>query len=222
MLLISPTRAANAIGSKCSVPDGTGDEQLLEMLRLITSHAENALGVRSLTRGSFTDTFDMPRTEDGLRRQFRLTNGFIVPGSVVVSGAYKDDATPITAPEFVDEEHGIVKVAPYYYGDDTERLTITYQSGFAVPADTGPGDDVNADVNYRVLTGIPDNIAGAVVDMLINWRRNNLATPSAPKEYGFLPNINLAVIRDLKGYLYGRYLRPRDYLHFPIRYTSNG
>ena len=222
MLLISPTRAANAIGSKCSLPDGTGDEQLLEMLRLITPHAENALGVLSLTRGSYTDTFDLPTTADGLKRQFRLTNSFIVPGSVVIAGVYTDDGTPVTAPELVDEDLGIVKVAPYYYGDDTERLTITYQSGFAVPADAGPGDDVHSDINYRVLVGVPDNIAAAVSDMLINWRRNNISNPSAPKEYGFLPNINAAVTRDLKGYLYGRYLRPRDYLHFPVKHVTNG
>jgi len=220
MLLISPSRAALAIGSQCSNPDGTGDESLLEMLRLMTPKVEDALNVHSLTRGVFTDTFPAAYSKYDLSKRLRLANGFVVPGSVTIAGVFDDSGVPITTPFSIDAENGIVGLPSAYYTDDTEQVSVTYTSGFVVPEDTGPTDDVNVYPEYRVLVGIPDWMSGATVTMLMNWRRNNLNTPAASKEYGFLPTLNAALIRDLYGRLYGRYLRPRDHVFFPLSHTS--
>lgn len=199
MLLIKPSTASLALGTQCKTPTGVGDEALLDMLRLLTPRVEAALNVYSLARGQFTDYFKPPRNEYEFRLPFRLGNGFIV-GTPTIAGVTEPGALRVNA------EYGYVEVDGYLYDSKTE-IAITYTSGFLVP-DTSP--EVHPDVAYRVAVGAPEWMEGVVADFLVSWRRNNLAQPQAPKEYGFLPTLNEAVNRDLHSRIYGRYMRQRD------------
>lgn len=220
MLLIPAQRAAYALGTQCSSPSGAGDEAFLEQLRLLTPRMEAALEVRTLESTSAVDTFRSPQCAAERLLPFRLTNGFVDPDSVRVSGAYDSNGNTITVPHHVDEELGIVRLtdAISYYTEGGGSIRISYDCGFNIPA-KGPNDtDVHADVAYRVAIGVPDWLSGLVVDALINWRRNNQATPQVTKEYGFLPTLNDAVLRDIKARLYGRFQRPRAMHHWPDLY----
>lgn len=199
MLLISPVTASLALGTQCKTPTGVGDEALLEMLRLLTPRVEAALNVGSLSRGQYTDYFAPPRDEYEFRLPFRLGNGFLA-SAVTVAGVQEPGALTVNA------EYGYVEVDGYSYDSKTE-IALTYTSGFAIPADD---PQVHPDERYRVAIGVPEWIEGVIVDLLANWRRNNLLQPQVTKEYGFLPTLNESVNRDLHTRIYGRYMRQRD------------
>lgn len=193
----------------------------MEMLRVLTPRVEDALNVKSLLRQTCTDTFALPSSTAAKARGFRLTNAFL-SGPVTLSGFKSYDGGDITSPVEIDEEYGVVRCGTYTYEPDT-RLSITYTSGFAIPSDdeATASNDIHPDALYRVGIGIPDWIVGIVDEMLIQWRRNNLLTPSVTKEYGFLPTLNAHVATTLKGRIYNRYMRPRDNLHWPVKYTAH-
>lgn len=210
MILVSPQSAALALGTQCKTPTGTGDEQLLEQLRLLTPRVAAALNVMSLSRGNFVDYFSFPSSYAASKVPFRLSNAFLV-GNVTVAGV--QDAGAVT----VDREMGTVTVDGFYPDVENAReVSIAYTSGFAVAAD---GPSVHANAQYRPGIGVPDWLEGIVSDFLMNWRRNQLAAPQVTKEYGFLPTLNLAVDKDLRARIYSRYMRQRDGMQWPTRYT---
>lgn len=219
MLLLSPQRAALAMGTQCTRSDGVGDEQLLEQLRLLTPRIESVMGVRSLSRGAFVSSYVGAERKPGKKAEsFRLDNGFIVPGSVSILGLYGDGGSPITAPDRLDADYGIVYVD---YTSCDAYVDIAYTSGFVIPdyvdASTTPG--VHPDPNYRVLDGIPDSIAGTVAVFLSNAYRNLTRVPNIPKERGSLEFLNEAMRRELRARVYDAYLRPRDGVRFSIGYA---
>ena len=211
MLLISPARAALALGTQCKTPTGVGDEALLEMLRLLTPRVEEALNVKSLARGVFTDYFAPPRDEYQYEQPFRLSNGFLLGSVAPVMAGVTEPGTFIT-----DVEYGYIEVDGYTYDTKTE-IAFTYTSGFDIPP---AGPDVHADPEFRIAIGVPVWIEGVIVAMLTNYRRNNIAQPQVGKEYGFLPTLNEAITRDLRSRIYGRYMRQRDAMLWSKRCTQ--
>jgi hypothetical protein len=212
MLLLSPQRAALAMGVQCRSPDGAGEEGLLEILRLLTPRVEAALNVLHLERNTWVDRFSIRPDEYTGDMPFRLGNGFLVPGSVTVQGITDSDGTAAT-PSEVDEEGGLVWFKGAVF---SSSIDITYQSGFVVPEPPGTDGTVHPDRNYRVLQDVPDWISGVVANLLVTWMRNQQKVPSAPKEYGFLPTLNQQVLQDLRARIYERYMRRRHYLHFSL------
>lgn len=211
MLLISPKRAAIALGSSCARSDGSGEEQLLEMLRSITPRAEAALNVDSLTRGAFIDTFQIRSPTRARYRSFRLANGFLTTAPITLVGITDGYGDTVSAPSMVDHLNGVVMVdASCIF---SEFVQIAYSSGFEVPvrdASIEVDNPVHVEPDYRVLSGVPDALAGIVLTMLTNAYRNSLLIPRAPKEYGFLPTLNEAMRKELAARIYCWYMRPRD------------
>lgn len=210
MLLIHPVRLSLAIGTPCLTGDGSGVEGMLEQLRLLTPRVAAALDHSELDHGTFRDTF---MAAESTNLTVRLGNGHLTAGAVTLSGFYDTQGSEIVSPIRVDREYGFV-----YLGDAraSDWATVTYQSGFAVPDDTGPTDDVHPDPLYRVGAGVPDWLQGIISDVFVSHQRNNKVQPAAPKEYGFLPTINEGLLRSLKSRIYGRYMRQRSIATWPI------
>ena len=216
MLILSTQRAAYAIGSSCTTLDGSGDPQLLESLLHMTSRVEAALEVRGLARKACTDTYDVVSFSRGLsgqRRGYRLSNMFLTDDPVTLSGMFDQYGEPITTPELVDKELGVVYASPYsIFG----TVSVAYTSGFTVAADVSTDDDIHANPNYRPGLLVPDALCAIATEFLVRWQRAALLTPKAPKEYGFLPTITDELMRDLRARINNRYQRPRANLEFPL------
>jgi hypothetical protein len=221
MLLIPFPRALAALGIECKSPSGKGEDSTLEALSLLTTRVENLLNVGSLLFGSYTDTFRVPAKEEQ-RFPFRLTNAFLQANSAVtVSGLYKSDGITVAAAELVSLDKGLVWVEPYY-ATSGGLVSITYQSGFSIPADDEDKEDVHPNPQFRVGSNVPLWLQEAVVQQLIRWRRNTLNSPSVTKEYGFLPSLNESNLRTIKGSIYDRYMRDRSNVIWPVAHTRNG
>ena len=147
MILLSPTRAATAIGVQCKDQTGKGEEVLLELLLTLTARIAAALDVTDLTYGTYTDTF-MVRTDRTtaveVNQPLRLARGFLTSPSVTITGA--DEAVV----QDVDTEKGIVYLSSLGWVDGL-RLQVTYTAGFDVPP---PSPDVHADPLYLSLIHI--------------------------------------------------------------------
>lgn len=223
MLLLSPTRAALALGTQCATPSGVGEEALLEALRLLTSRVEGALNVRTLSAVDCEDLFRAPMAAAERTLPFRLTNGFVDSDSVVVRNAYDSSGTAITKPYRVNAEEGTVMLTSggaFYGNSNSDPIIIEYSSGFQLPAAGASNPDVHADPNYRVAKDVPDWLSSIAYDFLVLWQRNKLQVPKVTKEYGFLPTLNEALIRDLHGLIYNRYQRPRAMHHWSTSYAE--
>jgi hypothetical protein len=209
MILASPYSLAKALGASPSSLDGTGDEGLLEALLLLKPRTEGALGVKTLDHGNYEDTFDSLDTKGTADYQLLLGNAFLTGDPVVVTET--DGSTLVPTVLKVDRYLGVVTVARY--GAPTS-MKVAYTSGFAVPNDVDVNDAVHIDPRFRVGIGLPEFIAEATAQAYIFWRRNTLIAPGVTKEYGFLPTLNEATIRNLKGSIYSHYMRPRFGMKF--------
>lgn len=216
MLLLHPVRLCRAIGTTCPTGDGTGMEALLEQLRLLTPEVASMLNVRELRAGAFEDTFSL--RDRATRKVFRLSNGFLQMTSMTLSGFYDTDGSPVTTPEFVNEEEGTVTVS---FASRDDYVSIAYTSGFGIPEDLGTSDDVHENPAYRVGLNVPEWIEGIVTNAYVRLRRNAQLKPDAPKEYGFLPSLNDALKREIQTRLYGAYMRPRDGVVWSSRYIGD-
>lgn len=214
MLLVSPSEAAIAIGARCggSAPSDS-DPQLLSVLRMITPRVEEALGVKSLTRGTHSEVFylnAMPSLSSSLtapRRvsMLRTDNGFLMEDD---SPAYElsvldpdgvavdiSDKTLIRT----DLEYGIVRLFSWVRGE----YTITYQSGFSpesLPIDSDPEN--------ALLLGIPDWLKAIAIGYLIVWFRIMNKMPAAPDKISYKSMME-ALRGEIYSRIYSRYQRPR-------------
>lgn len=211
MLLVSPTDVATGIGAKCggSAPSAD-DAAMLSVLRYITPRVEAALEVATLTRGSYVDHFalaPMPRS-DNPESIFLLSNGFIVPGTMVVT----DPEGLVAAGENVtgfNNEYGTVRLNSWRRG----VYSVAYQSGFEFEA---PDPDSDADPESAVLQGVPDWIKGIVVHLMVLWFRTAQVQPRVVKDLSY-GQVDSAIRRELYTRIYSRYMRPRVAVTFSER-----
>lgn len=216
MILASPFAIARALGASASSLDGTGDEGLLNALLLLKSRVEAALCVRSLDLGDYEDTFDGLGSAPG-KADFSLllANAFLTDAPVTVTSTDESGITPTVLG--VDKYLGVVKVLRV---DGLTSVKVSYTSGFGTAVDTGPDDAVHVDPQFRVAVGAPAFLAEATAQAYVFWRRNTLANPAVTKEYGFLPTLNDATIRSLKGSIYSNYMRPRFGMRFHASHAA--
>lgn len=214
MLLISPAKAAAAIGAKCggSAPT-TDDLEFLQLLRYMTPRVEAALNVDTLTLGVFNEHVRLP-AQPGFnfnsiayllppQAEIRLRNGFVVPDSMTLLDPY-GIAVDLNTVAKIDREKGVVYLDTWVYG----RYTIEYQAGFEEqeePLNTPDGGWIAED---KVLVGIPDWIEALVVAYLTLWYRSVYLAPKIPKgqRTGWLTD---ALVKETMSRLYTKYERPR-------------
>lgn len=209
MLVISPSEVAAAIGASCGDSDVADlDKSVVRILRLITPRLEGALNVASLTRGAFSDYFYLSCMGTGTCEpslsQLRLSNGFIVPGSISV---YDPDnevvLTSTDADSATDLDHGIVNLSSWRRG----MYRVGYTSGFEPDAAPTTPPDWFEDGD-RVLKDIPDWMKGIAVNLMILWYRTALLAPKHTKEISYVA-VDAALRRELYARVYERYMRPR-------------
>lgn len=208
MLVMSPSEVTTALGANCgggAVEDL--DQTMVRILRLITPRLEGALNVESLTRQPFTDFFylsAMPRGCDPAQSELRLSNGFLVPGTIsiidpngatVLSGTDADDVC--------DMQKGVVNLSSWQRGN----YRVAYQSGFV------PGDDPDPKPDWfveedKVLQDVPDWMKGIVVHLVSIWYRSVPAQIKAPKDISYAA-VDQSLRRELYARVYEKYMRPR-------------
>lgn len=214
MLLISPTRAALAMGTQCRSATGVDEPATLEALRLITAMVEGVLEVETLSAVTQTDTF-LFAIDRKLPQTLRLTNGFLDSEEPVVIDGLSAYGLPLINPDAVNLPEGIITPVANQSASIAGAkgvFTVTYTSGFPIPAYIEGEDgtpNVHPDPEYRVAENVPDWIALIVVELLVMWRRTNNIPPQVTKEYGFLPTLNTASLNFLRSSIYRRYMRPR-------------
>ena len=215
MLLISAGRAVSAMGANaCSKQDGSSDTPLLDALRNLTPVIASAMNVESLERGAFVDRFVLPPGSYGPMK-FRLSNGFL-SGNVTATGLYLSGE--VAAPILVDRTHGIVTID---FSSHDAVVELRYQSGFTIPDDAGPDDDVHAIPEYRVAQGVPEFLQSLVCTFLVQYMRNNRVTPSVTREYGFLPTLNTATKEHIHRLVYSTYHRSRAGVLWPASHEED-
>ena len=216
MLLISPQTLASALGIPIRSPDGTGEDGLLEALRILTSRIEGMLSVGTLSRGTFEDTFYVPSLYEKKEVTLRLHNAFLTEDVPVISSV--DGVARELTIKRVDRTDGLVTLSGIY-GTPAE-LEVQYVSGFTVPEDEGPEDMVHIRPEFRVAQDAPAWMEDVVTQAYVWWRRNTLANPGVTKEYGFLPSLNEATIRSMKAAVYNQYMRPRAGVLMPVSHWA--
>lgn len=211
MLIIDPSKVAVAVGAKCGgkTPD-SNDEQIITILNLILPRIEDAMNVASLVRGNFTDSFYLSkpsrrqRADERERIQLRLSNGYVDPTSIVVTGSDGNAvAHEIVTVETSDAEFGIVNLSSWERG----AYRVAYTSGFK-PSDPPQDPPEGYDPNSRVLQNVPDWITGLAIDLVVQWWRTQNINPSVPKAASYAA-LDSALRRDIYVRVYGRYMRPR-------------
>lgn len=222
MLLISPQKAAQAIGMNCggSSPE-TDDPKMLQVLNYMTPRIEGALNVESLVRGDYVDHFylaPMPRyTGDRRVQRLRLSNGFLVKDTALVTGpdgaTYETDSLPN-----VDLEKGIIDLYSWQRG----VYSIAYTSGFEpTPAleipDPLPDPYTPQDLDLRILQNIPTWMEAIAINVMLVWFRAGSAKPNFPKDISF-GQVSLLLQREILARIYEKYMRPRVDVMFSERY----
>lgn len=217
MLLMSPSDAAQAIGSKCGGCADADYASLTSILNLLTPKVEAACNVYSLTRGEYTEAFEAacmprgghPRSELTAKLSLRLSNGFVLKdedepvvitdpeGTVVDSTSYPDTRIEI------DYGRGMIHLDEWIRG----VYTVTYQSGFE-PTELPDPAPVDFDPDTRVLQDIPLWMKSIVVMYLDQWYRAVYLSTRASKEMSFI-QVSEALRRMVHSAVYGTYQRPR-------------
>lgn len=205
MLLMTPEKAALAIGARCSgsAPDAD-NTQLREILRLLTPRVEEALNVRSLTRGVYRDHFFIPVPHPSTRRAgtptiLRLTNGFLVPNTVEIVNSSGEPVENFVA----HCQQGMVHVSPNISGVHY----VQYQSGFE-PEEIPDDAPADFDPEYLVLLEVPDFIESIVVACLVLWYRTTVINVRASKDLSIGAVMN-SLRREITTRIYGKYQRQR-------------
>lgn len=216
MLIMSPTEAALAIGAKCggSAPNSE-DQGLVMILRMMLGRLEAAMNVASLVRGNYVDHFyctSMPRGQERPEQTLLLSNGFVVPGSVVITSpagtTYVEDPD---VPHYLNADEGYVRLARWERG----VYSVAYSAGFDVepaPIPVPPGYDPED----RVLKNVPDWLKAIAITFLISWYRAVMVAPRASKEISFSA-LEQALRREIFARVYGKYMRPRVAVTFSER-----
>ena len=208
MLLISPTEAAMAIGAKCGGSAPSSEEPaLLAILQYITARVEDSLNVFSLTLSESTERFYasfMPKYSAGVDQSMsiRLSNGFVVPDTVVMIDPLGEVVDMTTAD--IDNHLGVVNLSCWTHG----AYTITYQSGFTPGDLIFPDDPDPVHTENRILVGIPEWMKAIAVSCLVVWYRTSFLSPRASKELSY-GAVNQAIHQEISARIYGRYQRPR-------------
>ena len=211
MLLLSPSEAALAIGVKCggSAP-ADDDPQLVAILNYITPRVEDACNVYSLTRTTNTDKFIVQRMpaynscrwpvpQEVPRLSLRLSNGFVVADSVVVTDPDGEELD-LTDSVDMEREMGMVYLDSWVRG----TYTVTYDSGFEPVAGETP-----ADADTQVMTGVPMWMKGIAISALVLWYRTVVMSPKGgTKEISHGTILN-HLHREIATRVYQRYMRPR-------------
>lgn len=214
MLLMSPGEASLSIGAACagSCPEQE-DPGLVQILALLTPKVEASLNVGTLTRGDFTDIFDLPRMPAYVEYErrsisLRLTNGFLTadPTDLVITdyaGRELDDTTYPGIEIRVRRDLGTIELDKWIYG----KYTVEYVAGFE-PEDPPSPAPAGYNADRRVLQGIPDWMKAIVVQYLTQWYRTTVITPKLPKDASleFVANM---IYRSIQASVYGVYQRPR-------------
>lgn len=216
---MSPTEAALAIGAKCggSAPSND-DAQLMRILRYLTPRVEGALNVQTISREAGEDRFylsSMPSSVERPMTQMLLTNGFIVPGTVVITPPLGDVISGAEADELTDHLYGTVTLESWSRG----MYKVAYQSGYEVPANPDPLP-AGFDANDKVLMNVPDFIKGIVSAVLVVYYRSGTLVSRASKEISF-GQVAKQLEREIYARVYEKYQRPRVGMVFSERY-SNG
>lgn len=205
MILANPRDLALSIGASAVAKDGVGDESLLIALHTLKSEIEGAMNVGTLDLGDFEDEFDLPYKSKPSNYELRLRNGYLTAAEVTATVVEDSSALEVVS---VDREMGIVTVVcpPV----TPTKVLVAYSSGFDIPEDVDTNDDVHVDPKFRVGVGLPPYLFGVCALCYTHWRRNALASPAVGKEYGFLPTLNDATSKLIKGAIYKHYMRPRN------------
>lgn len=227
MLLMSPVEANAAIGVTCGgQAPGNDDSQLLAALRYMTPRLEGALNVLSLTRGNWVDNFycsSMPCRGDRNEQSLLLSNGFVLPNTVVITAP---DGTTQTAAELlaledglegnVDLDHGVVVLRSWMRG----RYRVAYTSGFEEPAPPDPLP-VPPEPEYNpedaVLLNVPDFIKGIVSALLVRWFRSVYVNPKFANKNVSYAQVDAVLSKEIYARVYEKYMRPRVGITFSER-----
>ena len=216
MLIMSTSEAATAIGAKCggSSPED-GDPRLSQLLTYMLPRLEGALNVESLVRGNFVDHFftpAMPPYSRGERNEqaFRLSNGFVLPESVVVTDP-EGIVYPYAEVPSLNADTGVLRINSWTRG----TYSVAYTSGFAPEPIPDPlPDPYNAEM--RVLEGVPDWMKAIVIHLLVIWFRTAQVQPRWNKDLSFA-QVDTALRRELYARIYEKYDRPRVAVTFSER-----
>lgn len=214
MLLISPPEAAAAIGAKCGGSSPSADDAaLVSILGFVTTRVEDALDVYSLTLCESYDKFRvkaMPamnsrrRTDPEPRLSLRLSNGFVVVGSIVVIDPFGAEIDLETLAD-VDYEVGVINLSSWSRG----TYKVTYHSGFEPEAEPVPVP-LNYDEDGRVLLLVPDWIKAIAIGALVTWYRTMFLQPKGGTAKDLAHrSISDAIYKEIMARIYKRYLRPR-------------
>lgn len=201
MLLVDPLIAAQSLDVSCGVGREavSAMDALIAPLTRILPRVEQALNVRSLVQATFLDTFDAHgRGYDG-QHNLRLSNGFIDPGTVVVTVA----GEPLDATSYdLDAERGVVYLSALRYQG---KVTVQHTGGFTARTTDSSGEAIPE--NRQVLE-VPEWLQSIAILALNEWLRSAARAPTV-KEGVSLRDLNLQSNRALQNAIWGYYMRPR-------------
>ncbi len=198
--IVSPESAATAIGLKtASTPGNLEDSMLSAIIHNLQASIEDSLNVTSLEHTGNADLFITLAYTQSL--QLRLTNGFVMDGTVVITDP---NGAEVTDPLVLyDYEMGIVTLPSTIAG----RYTVTYESGF-------PSDEDG------VMLGVPAWLSGLTILSLTMWCRSSLLSPKGMVKGVSLAELEHSLRRDISKRIYGRYMRPRAWVEWSAHYRA--
>ncbi len=237
----SAAAVAIGAGCGGNVPSNT-DAALLTILGLITPKVEAAIGVASLTLAQKTDRFrvdseglyhrfyeghysgsppefhagtydyDEGRARRNKELTLRLSNGFVVENTVVITdpkGVVVDSVSYPGIDIYIDQELGVITLDQWRQG----TYYVTYMAGFE-PASVPFPTPVDFDQETLVLQNVPDWMRLIVVNYLVQWYRTTQVSIKHPVGIRF-DAVSSALDRAVVTAVHGKYYRPRMGVVFP-------
>jgi len=201
MYLISTAEIISALqGGGCKTDDPTVEKASGVLLMALT-RVEEALETGSLSRGIFTDAFEVTdaHARSGLS-EVRLVNAFLA-GTPVTLASHDRPYAPGDAPDFysLNRETGVV----VYKGLPRGRYLVTYTSGFEKD-DNGYAKD------------LPQWIKNLCMTMVLHWFRIGIISPQVPNNISYRAMVE-SVVREIFTRKSMRYDRPRFGMIFADR-----
>jgi len=196
--LLTPQQIMDALGAAgCAKPGEQPIDMYKTALGMVLSRVEGLMNVRTLVRGTYTDTFTViDHRQTG--QLLRLSNALLpLPMVCTLSD---DGGNPIEGLK-VDRHYGIVRTGRLRGGE----FTCTYMSGLAVDAD-------------GFFQDVPNWLTSIAINCIVLWYRLGMLSPKVPEGVSYSALMR-ATVGELQTRVYETYMRPRVDVLWPEQLT---